>query len=197
MFEIECPRCKSLIGLELSDFFRQRVERRDCPSCGVELELGNSALFFVCNGLAFGGLMMVLGYWGLQREWLKVIIVAPLCWLMAPVIVQIGGRWRICSEHLRDSVSVRRWSRAGCVSAWIFGGAATMTVISFAVHYRKLVFNVGDSVMNGESDAIGDFVFGMKFYVFGVAVIAIAALAVTLIARWKTKRLRSLDEGIL
>jgi len=197
MFEIECPRCKSLIGLELSDFFRQRVERRDCPSCGVELELGNSALFFVCNGLVFGGLMMVLGYWGLQREWLKVIIVASLCWLMAPVIIQIGGRWRICSERLRDSVSVRGWSRAGCIGGWIFGGAATMTVISFAVHYRKLVFNIGDSVMNGESDAIGDFMFVMKFYVLGGAVIALVALAVTLIAQWKTKRMRSLDDGIL
>jgi len=197
MFEIECPQCKSLIGLEVSDFFRQRVERRACPSCGVGLELANSALFFVCNGLVFGGLMMVLGYWGLRSEWLKVIIVAPLCWLVAPVIVQIGGRWRICSEHLRDSVSVRRWSRAGCISGWIFGSAATMTVISFAVHYQKLVFNIGDSMMNGESDAIGDFVFGIKFYVFGGAVIALVALAVTLIARMKTKRMRSLDERIL
>lgn len=108
MFEIECPRCESLIRLEVSDFFRQRVEKRDCPSCGAKLELGNSALFFVINGLMFGGLMMLLGYWGLHRQWLKVIIVAPLCWLIAPVIVQIGGRWRICSERVLDSVGVRR-----------------------------------------------------------------------------------------
>ena len=197
MFEIECPRCKSLIGLGLSDFFRQRVERRDCPGCGAELELANSALFFVANGLMFGGLMMVLGYWGLGREWLKVIIVTPLCWLMAPVIVQIGGRWRIYSERVRDTISVRRWSRAGCISAWIFGGAATMTVISFAVHYRKLVFNIGDFAMGDESDAIGDFMFGMKFYVLSGAVVAVAALVVMIVARWKTRRLRGVDEGIL
>lgn len=197
MFEIECPRCKSLIGLELGDFFRQRIEKRECPSCGVGLELGNSALFFVSNGLVFGGLVMVLGYWGFHREWLKVIIAAPLCWLIAPVIVQIGGRWRICAERVRDTISVRRWSRAGCISSWIFGSAATMTVISFAVHYRELVFNVGDSVMNGESDAIGDFAFGMKFYVLGGAVVAIAALVVMMVARWKTKKLMGVDEDIL
>jgi hypothetical protein len=190
MFEFECPRCKSLIGLELSDFFRQRIEGRDCPSCGAELELGNSALLFVFNGLVFGGLVMLLGYWGLKHEWLKVIIAVPLCWLMVPVIVQIGGRWRICSERVLDSVGVRRWSRAGSISAWIFGGAATMTIISFAVHYRKLMSNIGDSVMAIDSDAAADFTFGMKFYVFGGAVVAFAALAVTLIARWKTKGLR-------
>lgn len=196
MFEIECPRCKSLIGLGLSDFFRQRIERRECPSCGMELELGNSPLFFVVNGLTFGGLMMVLGYWGLQREWLKVIIIAPLCWLMAPVIVQIGGQWRVCPDRVRDTISARRWLRAGCISGWIFGGAATMTIISFAVHYRKLMSNIGDSVMGGDTDVIRDFIFGMKFYVFGGAVIALVALAVTLIARWKTKRLRGVDEEL-
>jgi len=65
MFEIECPRCKSLIGLGLIDFFQQRIERRDCPSCGVGLELSNSAHFFVLNMLLFGGLMMLLGYYGI------------------------------------------------------------------------------------------------------------------------------------
>jgi len=197
MFGIECPRCKSLIGLGLSDFFRQRIEKRDCRSCGAELELTNSALFFAVNGLMFGGLVMLLGYWGLQQDWLKVIIVVPSCWLVAPVIVQIGGRWRICPERLRANVSALRWARAGSISAWIFGGAATMTIISFGVHYRKLMSNIGDSVMAVDSDAAADFTFGMKFYVFGGAVVAFAALAVMMVARWKTKTLRGVDEELL
>ena len=72
-----------------------------------------------------------------------------------------------------------------------------MTIISFAVHYRKLMSNIADSVMAVDSDAAADFTFGMKFYVFGGAVVAFAALAVTLIARWKTKRLRGVDEELL
>ena len=83
------------------------------------------------------------------------------------------------------------------MSAWIFGGAATMTIISFAVHYRKLMSNIGDSVMAVDSDAAADFTFGMKFYVFGGAVVAFAALAVMMVARWKTKKLRGLDEELL
>jgi hypothetical protein len=197
MFDIECPRCKSAIGLGLSDFFRQRVERRDCWSCRTELELSNSALFFVFNGLMFGGLMMVLGYWGLQREWLRVIIVAPLCWLMAPVFVQIVGRWRVCSERVRNAVSARRWSRIGSISAWIFGGAVTVAAISFGVHYRELVLGLEDWIMGGGSDVVGDFVFGMRYFVLWSIVVAVAAFAVMLIARWKTRRLIGREEGVL
>ncbi|MHC4706369.1 MAG: hypothetical protein ACYS8I_04690 [Planctomycetota bacterium] len=197
MFDIECPRCKSAIGLGLSDFFRQRVERRDCWSCRMELELSNSALFFVFNGLMFGGLMMVLGYWGLQQEWLRVIIVAPLCWLMAPVFVQIGGRWRVCSERVRDAVGVRRWLRIGSISAWVFGGAVTMAAISFAVHYRRFVFGLEDWIGGGGSDATGEFVFGMRYFVLWSIVVAVAAFAVMLIARWKARRFMGTDEGVL
>jgi len=55
-----------------------------------------------------------------------VIIVASLCWLIAPVIVQIIGRWQVCSYGVRDTINARRWSRAGCISGWIFGSAVAI-----------------------------------------------------------------------
>lgn len=70
--DIKCRRCKSVIGWELTDFLKQRIERRDCPDCGVEIELANSALFFVFNGLICGGLVMALGCEKAQSEWLKI-----------------------------------------------------------------------------------------------------------------------------
>lgn len=196
MFEIECPQCKSPIGFGLTDFFQQRIEKRECPSCGVGLELSNPALFFVFNGLIFGGLVMVLGCWGLQSEWLKVIIVAPLCWLIAPVIVQILGRWRVCSYEPEDTINARRWSRAGCISGWIFGGAVAMTAITLALHLREFVFSANDFVMGGDSDGFEKFEFGLKFHVLPGIAVAVIALAVTIVARLKTKRLRGVDEEL-
>jgi hypothetical protein len=71
-----------------------------------------------------------------------------------------------------------------------------MTAVSFAVYYRELVSDIGDFVMGKESNAIGDFMVGMKFYVFGGAVVSVAALVVMIVARWKTGRLRGVDEEL-
>jgi hypothetical protein len=71
MLDIKRRRCKSVIGLELTDFLKQRTDTPDCPDCGVEIEFANSALFFVFNGLIFGGLVMALGCENAQSEWLK------------------------------------------------------------------------------------------------------------------------------
>ncbi|MHC4497755.1 MAG: hypothetical protein ACYS21_01425 [Planctomycetota bacterium] len=72
MLHIKYRRGKPVIGWELTDFLKQRIERRDCPDCGVEIEVANSALFFVFNGLIFGGLVMALGWENAQSEWLKI-----------------------------------------------------------------------------------------------------------------------------
>jgi hypothetical protein len=202
MFDIGCPQCKSLIGLELTDFFQQRIERRDCPNCGAGLELANSALFFVLNGLIFGGLMMTLGYRGLQNQWLKVIITAPLCWLLAPVIVQIVGRWRVRSYDAKDTVNALRWARTGCISGWVFGSAVAMAAISLAAHLRELVFDLTDSITTGDlgagggPDALEKLASGLKFHVLGGISVALVALAITIIARLKVKKLKSLDEEL-
>ena len=58
------------------------------------------------------------------------------------------------------------------------------------------MFGLSESVGGKESNAIGDFMFGIKFYVFGGAVIALAALVVMMVARWKTRRLRGVDEEL-
>jgi uncharacterized membrane protein YidH (DUF202 family) len=72
-----------------------------------------------------------------------------------------------------------------------------MAAISFGVHYRKLVFELEDWMAGGGGDAIGEFTFGMKSFVLGSTVVAVAAFAVMVIARWKTRRLFGADEGVL
>jgi len=160
----------------------------------VGLELCNAALFFVLNGLIFGGLMTVLGYWAFQNEWLKVILVIPVCWLIAPVIVQIIARWRVCSYEGIDAIGAQRWARAGSVSGWIFGTAVAMTALCLTRHYRNLLLNASDVAGGGESDAFKEFMFGLKFHVaLGIAV-AIIALAVTLITWMMRRRLKGAGE---
>ena len=191
MFGIECPRCKSAIGLGLTDLLQQRVERRDCPSCKVEIELSNSVVFFGLNMLLFGGLMMLLGYWGLQSEWFKMIIVGPLCWLTAPVIVQLVGKWEVCSYKTKDAVNARKWSRAGSISGWIFGGGVAVTCVSLGVYYAALMSRVVDYVEGGDSAALKDFQFGLKYRVLPAGVVAVIALVVTVAARVRLNRLRN------
>lgn len=181
MFEIECPQCESAIGFGLADFFQQRVEQRDCQNCGAALELRNAGLFFVLNGMMFAGLIAMLGYWGFQREWIKVIIVVPVCWLTAPVLVQLVGQWRVRSGRGRDTIRAQRWSRVGSISGWIFGTAVALTAISYAMYFRKFVFSdIGEK-------AIEEFSFALKYRVLAGVGISIVALAVTIIA-WVIKR---------
>jgi hypothetical protein len=72
-----------------------------------------------------------------------------------------------------------------------------MAAISFAVHYRRFVFGMEDWRGGGGSDATGEFVFGMRYFVLWSLVVAVAAFAVMLIARWKTRRFMGTDEGVL
>lgn len=196
MFNIECPRCETLIGLGLADFFQQRIEKRECPDCGAGLELCNAALFFVFNGLMFGGLMMLLSYWGFHKEWAKVIMVGPLCWVTAPVLVRIIGRWRICPYGVKDAISAGRWARVGSISGWIFGSAVAWTSIIFALHYRDFLLRLDDFAAVGGSDTVENFSYGLKFHVYPGLAVAFVALTVTIVTWVMRMRLRAVDEEL-
>jgi hypothetical protein len=140
--------------------------------------------------------MMLLAYWGLQSEWLKIIVVAPLCWLAAPLAVQILGRWRLCSCETKQTASVRKWLRLGSITGWIFGGAVAFTAITLTVYYRDFILSVGDFVGGADSQALDDFRFAVKFRVLPPGVIAVVALLLTITARYRLRALRNLDEEI-
>ena len=197
MFDIECPKCKMSIGPDFIGFFQQRIEKRECPNCGAELELCNAALFFVFNGLVFSGLLMLLGYWGFQKQWVKVIIliiVGSLCLVIGPVLAGVIGQWRVCSYGVKDAGKAGRWARAGSVSSWIFGSAVAWTAIRFAAHYRDFVLRADDFVGGGGDEALESLWFGLRFHVYPGIVVALAALAVSVVAWLMRRRLRCIDD---
>jgi len=112
------------------------------------------------------------------------------------VLVRIIGRWRICPYSVKDAISAGRWARVGSISSWIFGSAVAWTSITFAVHYRALLYGVTDLGEPGGSDALGDFTFGLKFHVYPGIAIALVALAVTMVTWLMKRRFRQVDEEI-
>jgi hypothetical protein len=91
------------------------------------------------NGLQFALLVSLLGYAGVKNQWAKLGIVTVISWAMAPLVVQIAGKWRLRTQLGNDDL--RKWRRTAYVGGWITGCAAIITITSLAEHFRNFAFS--------------------------------------------------------
>ncbi len=152
MLGTTCPRCGSRIGPGFKSILKQNLNRRHCPDCSITIELANSAMLTVFNGLLFGAMVMLIGYWGFHEKWIRVAIAVPVSWLITPFIIRLLGEWEICCEKDGNLSAVEKWSGIEQFSQWIFGTAAATSVIQFGWHYRDMIasFLNTDSLANSE-----------------------------------------------
>lgn len=177
----KCPKCEGKISLRLSDFVRRSSENQRCGLCGTEFETTNSAALSALNGVIF--CIVVIQFGGvIETGWLRLIAAGAVCWLIDPIVTFFCAELRAVSYRESDAVKAQRWSMVASVSGWLFGTAVVVTVMNFASFFEEMITGLDYIESSGTAD-LGVWA-GVEplFWVFGGAVLGLAAFAVSAIA---------------
>lgn len=194
MLEMECQKCGRGIKWWPGDLFDPSGDKRVCPHCMEQYELGNPAICSILNGLIFASLMVGMTFIGLRYQWVRVVAAGLVSWFIHPFLVAVFGRWHSRSYRAEDSGKARIWVIVGAISGWIFGVAVVFTAICFGFLYRDLLIMGLDFAEGGEkAEAIDEFVSGLKFRVAVGVGVAFMALVFGAIASLMRGRLQDVE----
>jgi hypothetical protein len=140
------------------------------------------------NGLQFALLISLLGYAGVKSQWAKLGIVTVISWAMAPLVVKIAGKWRLCTEPGNNDL--QKWRRIAYVGGWITGCATVITITSLAEHFRNLAFS------SVEPHDIEEFGRALMFRVLPAVAVMAGAISVLTKAAEMRKELGDKDQDL-
>jgi len=113
MLSVKCPQCNEKVSLWLRNFKQWRRGIHYCNNCGARLKLSNGVFLGGFYGLCCGCLIVSSRYWGFGSEWIRFVIIIPVCWFFLIVLCRFLGHWRIVTKEnqlIQYSPRIRRLS---------------------------------------------------------------------------------------
>ncbi len=141
MLSFKCPQCNENVSLRRRNFKQWRSGIYSCNNCGAKLKLSNGVFLGGGYGLCCGCLIVSTKYWGFGSEWIRLVIIIPVCWFFWSVLCRFLGHWRIVTKELQPnqySPRIKRYSRFEWLSFVLSWVALFSTFLIVRLQFSKI-----------------------------------------------------------